>query len=217
MQVKLIDFGFLLELDLLKAASFGPADILHVNYIAPEMREIRQGRLSLAQLVEAGHVTGLEDLLKANDVWMLGQMLYFLVCRPKELNLDKFYAEHYVWRGMDAWEVTGGLTVDEATARLADLGLQSHVAEKLGRLLFGKMLVSVRSRCKVAQELADEAAGLCSELLQMGQVSLLEVAWPYYVANTGISAHLQSESGGRGKRVALFEPDIKYLKVRGPI
>ena len=97
-QVKLIDFGFLLEVDLLKAENFGPADVLDAVYIAPEMREIKQGRLGLMQLLEAGRVTSLGDLLKANDIWMLGQILYYLLCRPKEVDSSKFFAETYVTR-----------------------------------------------------------------------------------------------------------------------
>lgn len=224
-QVKLIDFGFLLEVDLLKAENFGPADVLDAVYIAPEMREIKQGRLGLMQLLEAGRVTSLGDLLKANDIWMLGQILYYLLCRPKEVDSSKFFAETYAWCDQDRWEVTSGLTAVQAIHRLENLGLQSHLTEKLRHLLFGKMLVPVQNRCKMAQELADTAAQLCKDMFQRGQAGLLQVVWPYFIPSAGINAHLLRNKArgdsalepGAHKPATLFEADVQYVKVRFPM
>uniref|UniRef100_A0A7S0QI48 Protein kinase domain-containing protein n=1 Tax=Cryptomonas curvata TaxID=233186 RepID=A0A7S0QI48_9CRYP len=223
-QVKLIDFGFLLEIDLLNQENFGPADVLNAVYIAPEMREIKQGHRGLGQLLEDGLVTSLGDLLKANDIWMLGQILYFLLCRPREVESSKFFAEEYSWDDQDiVWHIKSGLTADQATQRLVDLGLQSHLTERLRHLLFGKMLVPVQDRCKVAQELAETAAQLGKDMFQRGQAGLLQVVWPYFIPSAGINTHLLREKArgesapkpGALKPATLFEPDVQYVKVTG--
>ena len=232
--MKLIDFGFLLEVDLLKPGKFGPADVLNAVYIAPEMREIKQGRLGVTQLLPERDqdgllpVTSLGNLLKANDIWMLGQILYYLLCRPKEVDSSKFFAEEYKWNEQDRdigdrWEVTSGLTASKATQRLEDLGLDRKLTEKLQNLLFEKMLVPFQNRCKVAQELADTAAQLGKEMFQTrrGQAGLLQVVWPYFIPSAGINAHLlrdkaRGDKPAAHKSATLFEPDVQYVKVRTP-
>ena len=214
MQVKLIDFGYLLELDLVNVDTFGPADVTGAEYVAPEVREMKSGRLALADLLATGASLG--DVLKANDIWMLGQVLFYLLCRPGEVNCGKIFAKHYVWRGPHDWEVSSGMTVERAKARLVGLGLPSELTARLDDLLFGKMLVPLQRRSKDAQELASAAALLGADIFRRGKPGLLQYAWPYFVPETSMAKRPGRDEGEDAlRRGALFEPDVKFVKVRG--
>ena len=210
--MKLIDFGYLLELDLVNVDTFGPADVTGAEYVAPEVREMKSGRLALADLLAMGGSLG--DVLKANDIWMLGQLLFYLLCKPSEVMSGKFFAEHYEWRGPDGWEVSSGMTVDRAKERQQRLGVLGLPA-RLDDLLFGKMLVPLQRRSKDVQELASAAALLGADIFRRGQAGLLQYAWPYFVPETSMAKRPGRDEGDDAlRRGALFEPDVKFVKVR---
>jgi hypothetical protein len=213
-QVKLTDFGYLRELALLDPSTFGPDDFLAVAYSSPEMRELKKGNLTLEEIFEAG-IT-LDDLLKANDVWMLGQVLYFMVCRPSDSG-KRFFAETYSLTGFDGLEADSGLTASKAAERLMGLGLETETSEKLRALLFDKIFVAIQKRSKDAGEIAEAITDLGADLFLEAQDALLQYAWPYFVPSVRLTRH-QRKSGEIGAGVLyssqpLFEADLKFVKV----
>jgi serine/threonine protein kinase len=225
-QVKLVDFGFLKELPIADDESgldttkpwFDISDILGLNYISPEMRELKKGTLTLEQLKQAG--VSLKELVKKNDVWMLGHVLYYLVCRPREVGAPRFFAETYTWRSLSKFDALGPLNTAKAEQRLDSLDLDGDQKGKLRELLFEKILVPVKQRVKDADAVASALADLGKDLLEEGQAELQQIAWPFFLQ--GVNLHrppkVDGTAHGGGSTLnnlspPLFEADITYVKV----
>jgi serine/threonine protein kinase len=227
-QVKLIDFGFLKELPIpddesgldLTEPSFDTSDIVELDYISPEMRELKKGTLTLEQLKQAG--ISVKELLTKNDVWMLGHVLYYLVCRPQEDGASRFFAKTYTWSSLSKFDALGPLNTAKAAQRLDSLDLDSDKRGKLRQLLFEKILVPVQQRVKDADAVASALAELGKDLLEEGQAELQQIAWPFFLPGVNLHRPPKDDSDGKaygggstlnGLSPPLFEADITYVKV----
>jgi hypothetical protein len=201
--VKLIDFGFLLDLHRLDpAAPVAPADIPKAKYISPELVQIRERGLSFGDLARpAGPAAGLEpgEVLTRNDVWMLGQMFHRLLVSPDGVLFDS------------ARSSSG------AARRLAELGLPADAADQVCTLLYERVLVPVRGRIRDAQELARGLAEAVGEgVLEEGRARLLALAWPL-LAPCPTPARPLHDAGAPGDGDAsrtLFEADLDWVQAR---
>ncbi len=216
--MKLIDFGFLLDLSRLDpAAPVARGDIPGASYISPEHRQIKEGHASFADLaLAAGADPGVSggEALMANDVWMLGQLLYKLLVRPND---GQAFGAKFDSLGPDGWRTPSGVMGDQAALRLAALGLPEGVAERLHALLYERVLVPVRRRVRDARDLARELAGAVGQgVLDEGRAGLLSLAWPL-LAPCPTPARPLHDAGAPGDGNAphaLFEADLDWVQVR---
>jgi hypothetical protein len=208
-RTKLVDFGFLMDLQRLDPIP-SEFEFPGFNYSSPEFRQLAGKKFTLSQLVAHTKLTPAE-LFKANDVWMLGQTLFYLLTRQTRSTM--FYANTYVCDGLHGWE---SMTPDEQSARsmIDGLGLPLGQAQALKTLLFDQVLVPVQRRVLDASALLEAIEKLDPEFqwAAAGQAELLGLLWPYHAPSPDLPA---KGSKGRGKTAGVaFEADVEFVKVR---
>jgi hypothetical protein len=210
-RVKLIDFGFMHELGRLDPATLNVADFANAPYVSPEFRQMHEQKGFLEKLIEKTGLTAAQ-LYKANDVWMLGQMLYFLLLRPSgrmPRGYSRFFAENCEWLGEDTWEAHSPDS-EEARKLFVSLGLPAEQTDALCSLLLNRIFVPVQDRiCDAGQVTAALAELGVVNLAMTGQGDLLHLAWPYFIPRPT----LPTKRAGGSTRAAIFEADLDFVQV----
>ncbi len=214
-RVKLIDFGFMHELGRLDPATLNKADFAHAQYVSPEFFQMHEQQGFLERLMQR---TGMSvaQLYKANDVWMLGQMLYYLLLRSgggtsrRPPGYSLFFAEHCDWLCEDKWEAHSPDS-DEAREQLVSLGLPADQTGAICKLLLEKIFVPVKERVGDAGQVVAALADLgVTDLATAGQGDLLHLAWPYFIPRPVLPA----KRAGSSARAAIFEADLDFVQVK---
>ena len=209
-RTKLVDFGFLLELHRL-----GPVDDSQLPafaYSSPEFRQVVNRSFTFAELAAETGLTPAE-LFKANDVWMLGQTLFFLLLFKPSERRYKYFGVRYDCDALYGWEA---LEPDraEAAAAVHGLGLPAGQAEALAALLFDRVLVPVRRRLRDARAVLAAVRELdAGGWAAAGQAELLRLLWPYFAPSPELPSKAPGKGRGPSAAGAVFEADVKYVKV----
>uniref|UniRef100_A0A7S0M168 non-specific serine/threonine protein kinase n=1 Tax=Cryptomonas curvata TaxID=233186 RepID=A0A7S0M168_9CRYP len=210
-RVKLIDFGFMHELSMLNPATLNKADFAYAPYVSPEFRRMQDEEGFLEKLIEKTGMTAAQ-LFKANDVWMLGQMLYFLLLRAgsqRTAGHSLFFAEKRDWLSVDTWEAHSPDS-DEASEKLESLGLPAEQTGALCSLLLKRIFVPAKERVGDAGQVVTALAELgVADLAISGQGDLLHLAWPYFIPRPTLPA----KKAGGSTRAAIFEADLDFVQV----
>jgi serine/threonine protein kinase len=210
-RVKLIDFGFMHELSMLNPATINKADFANAPYVSPEFRKMHEQEGFFEQLIEKTGMTAAQ-LFKANDVWMLGQMLYFLLLRSgssRTAGHSLFFAEKCDWLSGDSWEAHSP-DCEEASEKLESLGLPAEQTGALCSLLLKRIFVPVKQRTGDAGQVVEALAELgVADLAISGQGDLLHLAWPYFIPRPTLPA----KRAGGSVRAAIFEADLDFVQV----
>ena len=204
-RLKLVDFGFLLDLQQLDNLKDDPPPAF--VYSSPEFRQLNAKKFSFSQLVAETKMSP-SELFKANDVWMLGQTLFYLLTRTSDS--VEFYAKSYCCDGIHGWDA---INPDRSRAieMIMSAGLPDNQAQALAKLLFENILVPVHERARDAGKVLAAIEELdIGGWANAGQVELLRLLWPYFAP----SPQSGKAAKGRGPTVAaVFEADMKYVKV----
>ena len=210
-RVKLIDFGFMHELSMLNPVTLNKADFACASYVSPEFRQMYDEEGYLKRLIEKTGMTAAQ-LFKANDVWMLGQMLYSLLLRAgskRTAGHSLFFAENCDWLSVDTWEAHSPDSY-EASEKLESLGLPAEQTDALCSLLLKRIFVPAKERAGDAGQVVAALAELgVADLAISGQGDLLHLAWPYFIPRPTLRAKRPDGSAP----AAIFEADLDFVQV----